>query len=584
MHHLSPPVTIQGSMLALWSLVTVVAVLEVKAENLGKPFITPYPEGRMKDDLEKHLPLHKWEITRWADGNLIPERCKFYAEDKKLKPVDMEVSDVKFDDCDEPWVFCRHKDALPLEEFVKAFAYLPVQGRSSVGHVVGLPGDTLGLAWNGDVVLSGNIHAGWLWHEASHLIDHWCDFPGQVDGDHRKLASDTQTWLDAHNADSHVSEEYSNTAQVENFAQTLVHTLYDVNVPGGLKGLGEDTGTTTDGKPNWELYQNKVRVQTQYCRAQVTANTNDRCVRKEKGSASVLKEKNKEEKHDVVTRDGLVDDDHVMEGYPGGRFNEDYAKHLPKHEAEIKSWQNERPDAIPRYCYDNVKGSDLDPNDVEVFDVTYDDCFAAWIMCRHKDAPWSIDRLAESFGRLPVRAREHVANVLLLPNPGGTYASTSGGGVLLKGDVDLGTLYHEVGHAVDANCPFPGKDGSPDSSRTRVWLDAFHKDGWVPDPQSNTGMPEDFTQVYLHALYDVNIPGGLPSIGTQTDGRNNWDLIKNQMDVQKQYCKAELTAGLGDHCEVKKHTTDIIRKDGSPLQASISRKRGPKRINTFTLF
>lgn len=570
-------------MTALWSLLAALAVMQVKAEDDYKPIITQYPEGKMRAGLEKHLPLHKWEISPWLDGGAIPRRCKEYAEGEKLNPVDIEVSDVKFDDCDEPWVFCRHKDAQPLEQLVKSFAWLPVQGRSAVGHVMAVPGGASGFSVNDDVVLKGDAHSGYLWHEASHTIDHWCSFPDQGEGKKWSHAHQTDTWLEADRQDSHRTEDYGNTGgQVENFAQALVHSMYDINVPGGLKGLCEELGITTDGKPNWELYQNKVRVQSEYCKAQITASTNDRCDRKVKSSEPVPKEDKEEEKpQDVTTRDGLVPDDRVMEGYPGGRFNEDYAKHLPKHPAQIESWKDYSPDQIPRYCYDNTKAEGHEPNDVEVFSLFYDDCDEDWIMCRHKDAPWSIEQLAERFGMLPVRARGHVANVLLLPLQG-TAASTAGGGVMLKGDVDLGTLYHEVGHAVDSNCPFPGKNGNPDSHKTQAWMDAFNKDGWVPDPQSNSGMAEDFTQVYLHALYDVNIPGGLPSIGTQTNGKNNWDLIKNQMDVQKQYCKAELTAGMGDKCEGKKRTTDIIMKDGSegPFLGG-SRKRGPKRVASW---
>lgn len=277
----------------------------------------------------------------------------------------------------------------------------------------------------------------------------------------------------------------------------------------------------------------------------------------------------------LATRSDLVPQDHVLQAYPANRFNEDWAKNLPKHEAQIQSWKDTQPNLIPKYCYDNTKDAELDPDDVEVFDFKYDDCDSRWTMCRHKDAEWSIEDLGHRFGMLPVWARGLVANVLLLPYPGGTAASTAGGGLQLKGDVDLGSLFHEVGHSVDTNCPFPGR--TDNSHDTQEWMDAFHKDGWVPSPLANGGMGDDFAEVYLHALYDVNVPGGLASLGTQSDGRNNWDLIKNQMDLVKRYCKAALTSGSGDKCENKRESTDIIKKDGTRLQGG-SRKRGPQRM------
>ncbi|EKD05577.1 hypothetical protein A1Q2_00123 [Trichosporon asahii var. asahii CBS 8904] len=280
----------------------------------------------------------------------------------------------------------------------------------------------------------------------------------------------------------------------------------------------------------------------------------------------------------LITRAELVPQDHVLQAYPANSFNDGWAKHLTKHEAQIQSWNDKQPDLIPLYCYDNAKGADLSPYDVEVYDFKYDDCDSRWTMCRHKDAEWSIEDLGHRFGLLPVWARGLVANVLLLPLPGGTAASTNGGGLQLKGDVDLGSLFHEVGHSVDTNCPFPGRTDTQENSHdTEEWMDAFHKDGWVPSPLANGGLGDDFAEVYLHALYDVNVPGGLASLGTQSSGKNNWDLIKNQLDLVKRYCKAALSAGSGDKCENKRESTEIIKKDGSRLQGG-SRKLGPKRM------
>lgn len=46
----------------------------------------------------------------WEDG-WIPQDCKSIAEENGVSAGDMEVFNVYYDDCDQAWVMCRHKDA-----------------------------------------------------------------------------------------------------------------------------------------------------------------------------------------------------------------------------------------------------------------------------------------------------------------------------------------------------------------------------------------------------------------------------------------------------------------------------------------
>jgi hypothetical protein len=45
---------------------------------------------------------------------------------------------------------------------------------------------------------------------------------------------------------------------------------------------------------------------------------------------------------------------------------------------------------------------------MEVYNVFYEDCDRPWVICRHKDAPMSIEKMIDNFGRLPVRLRSLV--------------------------------------------------------------------------------------------------------------------------------------------------------------------------------
>jgi hypothetical protein len=47
------------------------------------------------------------------------------------------------------------------------------------------------------------------------------------------------------------------------------------------------------------------------------------------------------------------------------------------------------------WCKGQTQGFGLNPNDVETFNVHYDDCAEPWIMCRHKDAGASKQQMVE---------------------------------------------------------------------------------------------------------------------------------------------------------------------------------------------
>lgn len=50
--------------------------------------------------------------------------------------------------------------------------------------------------------------------------------------------------------------------------------------------------------------------------------------------------------------------------------------------------------------------------DMEVFNVKYTDCGDVWIMCRHKDTQITREDMIDTFGRMPVQARQYVRHVV----------------------------------------------------------------------------------------------------------------------------------------------------------------------------
>lgn len=73
---------------------------------------------------------------------------------------------------------------------------------------------------------------------------------------------------------------------------------------------------------------------------------------------------------------------------------------LPRVSSNIKQWPEGR---IPSTCYDliiepDLLGGSCDPERVEVYEVTYDDCEEPWVICRCQDADENLDQLVEDLG------------------------------------------------------------------------------------------------------------------------------------------------------------------------------------------
>lgn len=103
------------------------------AADPSKPEMNPaYDHGRMENDLRNNLhPTHStWDY--WGPG-WIPQSCKDVATGHGLNPNDFTIFNVHYDDCQEGWTFCRHKDAGASEiDMIDIFGRTPVKMRSFV--------------------------------------------------------------------------------------------------------------------------------------------------------------------------------------------------------------------------------------------------------------------------------------------------------------------------------------------------------------------------------------------------------------------------------------------------------------------
>ncbi|KAI4250142.1 MAG: hypothetical protein L6R40_000314 [Gallowayella cf. fulva] len=174
---------------------------------------------------------------------------------------------------------------------------------------------------------------------------------------------------------------------------------------------------------------------------------------------------------------------------------------------------------IPQWCLDTSKSSSngFNPEDISTYNIKYDDCNMAWVVCVHKKSIMSIDTLADLFGRVPVRSRSYIRHVLSIPDAYGN-AYNVGDNIALKqiGADGLEVLIHEVGHSLDAHAY------SEPLSSSQHWDDEYKKDSHVPDPYSGTNFAEDVAQSTVLAAYNAVVPGGFGGIEPE------WQKVHHQ--------------------------------------------------------
>lgn len=119
------------------SAATIAGATLALAGNPDKPEMSPgFDYGRFEGALRDNLhPTHSnWDY--WGPG-WIPEGCKSIAQGHGLNPNDFTIFNVHYDDCQEGWTFCRHKDAGASEiDMIDMFGRAPVHMRQFIRLVL----------------------------------------------------------------------------------------------------------------------------------------------------------------------------------------------------------------------------------------------------------------------------------------------------------------------------------------------------------------------------------------------------------------------------------------------------------------
>ncbi|KAL8778385.1 MAG: hypothetical protein Q9213_007440 [Squamulea squamosa] len=176
------------------------------------------------------------------------------------------------------------------------------------------------------------------------------------------------------------------------------------------------------------------------------------------------------------------------------------------------TWDIWGPGYIAQGCKDMTQRAGLNPADVETYNVHYDDCSTAWVICRHKSVTEPLINLIDLFGRLPVHTRQYVRHLIHLPTPSsGGYAYNWNGNVAVHsrvtGDI-MWAFIHEAGHSLDLLGAYPDKPLSSSAN----WINNYNQDPNVPDSYAQTSQVENVAQNTVVDTYNLVVPNGFAGV------------------------------------------------------------------------
>lgn len=261
-------------------------------------------------------------------------------------------------------------------------------------------------------------------------------------------------------------------------------------------------------------------------------------------------------------------------------LNDGLAAHLPPATAAYTKW---KPGSLPAVCRTQIDAENqklsainadiqkLSANDVEVYNVLYDDCSVPWVICRHKHSPDAIPILISTFGRVPVRARQFVRHVMVMPR----HMNLTSSGYYAKGTIVLYSRYdshlisvlHETAHCLDFLGAY--KDYPINFSTSQAWMDAVGKDSKVPSVYASGSFREDLAESTLVAVFDRNVPGEIMKV------KKYWQSIRSQYAIIQRQLGDKLMPGgtcsmrFIDSVAVRDNSTDAAKYDDDPVAYSV---------------
>ncbi|KAI1104033.1 hypothetical protein F4804DRAFT_352504 [Jackrogersella minutella] len=230
--------------------------LAFAADNCSSPIAAPNPSalpaihpsfdfaGDIEKGLAANLKFTPSRVVNWTD-NKMPMDCVKAAKEHNYGPEDFDVFEVHYNDCGQPWVMCRLRDAkVNATTMADVFGRMPLGMRQYVRHVIVIKQKDTGsaAAWNfGDTItLSEDCYLHYIFaHEISHSLDSHVEAPHVTKPGQGGL-SISLYWAQQFILDDATISEYARTQWSENLAETGIIALYNMVVPGGVFNLKTD--------------------------------------------------------------------------------------------------------------------------------------------------------------------------------------------------------------------------------------------------------------------------------------------------------------------------------------------------------
>ncbi|KAL8998817.1 MAG: hypothetical protein Q9188_006020 [Gyalolechia gomerana] len=247
-------------------------------------------------------------------------------------------------------------------------------------------------------------------------------------------------------------------------------------------------------------------------------------------------------------------------------LQENLLENFPAAGSNYDPWN---PGWIPRDCKDLTAEAGLNPADITTYNVNYDDCNTAWLVCFHRDSATPIESVVDLLGRVPVGARQFVRHVLVLPSEQ-PHAFNSAANLAMFGIGSKGfSVYlHETAHSLDLQ----GGYERGQLSNNQNWIDNYNQDPNVPDPYAQSNQVENVAQNTVLAAYNVQVPGEYGGIEPRAN-----DVFHQYATVQTWQRESGNLLVPGGTCWRRLENSETVEVDdgGSKLRRGV-RARGQK--------
>ncbi|KAK4180178.1 hypothetical protein QBC36DRAFT_230129 [Triangularia setosa] len=162
---------------------------------------------------------------------------------------------------------------------------------------------------------------------------------------------------------------------------------------------------------------------------------------------------------------------------------------------------------LPWPCYNTafIEGY-CDPHDIEVWDVTYNDCSEPKVFCRCNSSPMSMDTLATALGQIPIAARQWIDTISSYPAVGQCSAWNGADHLNVFGDCSnyMSVWFHEVAHSLDYWVT-DTSDGYYSTDELAEWSAIVLNGTCVPDNYSKASWAESWAQVAVMSAWHANV-------------------------------------------------------------------------------